>query len=43
MANNEDIINTEMLEALLAKSDALNHKLTNMENNTAIPCWTTMT
>ena len=33
MVNNEDIIATEILKTLLAKSDALDQKLTNMDNN----------
>ena len=32
MTNNEDIT-AEMLKTLLSKSDALDQKLTNMENN----------
>ena len=42
MTNNEDITTEEMLKTLLAKSDALDQKLTNMGNNTFIPCWTTV-
>ena len=33
MANNEDRTTTEMLKTLLATSDALDEKLTNMDNN----------
>ena len=33
MTNNEDITTAEMLKTLLSKSDALDQKLTNMENN----------
>ena len=33
MANNEDRTMTEMLKTLLATSDALDEKLTNMDNN----------
>ena len=33
MANNEDKTTSEMLKTPLAKSDALDHKITNMDNN----------
>ena len=33
MANNEDKATSEMLKTPLAKSDALDHKITNMDNN----------
>ena len=33
MANNEDKTTSEMLKTLLAKSDALDQKITNMDNN----------
>ena len=33
MENNEDKTTVEMLKTLLVKSDALDQKLTNMENN----------
>ena len=33
MANNEDRTMTKMLKTLLATSDALDEKLTNMDNN----------
>ena len=42
MTNNEDITTEEMLKILLAKSDALDQKLTNIDNKTFIPCWATM-
>ena len=37
MTNNDDITE-EMLKPLSAKSDAPYRKLTNMDNNTFIPC-----
>ena len=33
MTNNEDTTTAEMLKTLLSKSDALDQKLANMENN----------
>ena len=42
MTNNDDITTEEMLKTLLAKSDTPDQKLTNMANNTFIPCWVTV-